>query len=106
MRTLVCLSVVALVFCVGGLLAADQPQGKVYEGMIKGVDPVKSTITVTAKDGADHMFAVAADAKIYGPKGKVSKKGLKDERLTNGAQVSVTTGPDGKTASDIHIAAK
>lgn len=96
---------VALVLCVGGLMAADQPQGKVFEGSVKGVDSVKSTITITAKDGKDHTFAVAADAKVYGPKGKVSKDGLTDKRLTNGTMVSVNTGPNGKTASAIHIAA-
>ena len=73
-----------LVLCAGGL-AAEEVKGK-----IKAVDADKHTLTVTVGD-KDQEFKVTDETKLLGPSGKDIKNGLSSPRLTEGAEVTVTT---------------
>lgn len=63
-------------------LAQDSPQ----RGTIKKVDAAKGSITITA-DGKDHEFTVTARTRIMDGSGSAVEKGLKDERIKEGATV-------------------
>ena len=65
-----------------GLLAQEGPQ----RGTIKKVNADKNSISITA-DGKDHEFAVNARTRIMDGAGGAIEKGLKDERLKEGAAV-------------------
>jgi len=77
-------------------------QDKEYTGKVKAVDAAKSTFTITAKDGKDMTFLVTKDTKFVGPRGGVSKEGLKDDRMVKGNEVAVKSA-DGKTAKEVKL---
>jgi hypothetical protein len=100
------LGVVVLVG-VSGLLSAQTKDKDTKKDAKKGtkatvvaVDRDKKTLTLEV-GGKKQEFTVTKDTKFYGPRGGVSKAGIKDDRLKPGAQVSVET--DGKTLKAVHF---
>src|SRR5262245_55084317 len=85
---------------------AEPPAGKVVTAKVKAVDEAKSTITVTTADRKDVTYQVTNDTKIVGPRGGVSEKRLKDDRLAKDMEVTITPSADGKTAVEIKLAVR
>jgi len=94
-----CFLVVAL--GIVGLQAQDKKDA--VAGKVKLVDIKKSEFVITLKDGKDRTFSVSKETKFIGPQGGVSKKGLKDDRMEPGYEVSVTAGTDGKSAVEVKL---
>jgi hypothetical protein len=90
--------VVALLVLVGSLLAAD----KEVKGKIVNVDVKKNVITVMTEDGKKE-YDVNKDTKFIGPKGGVSEKGIEDDRLKPGAEVTLKVAGNNKTLHEVHL---
>lgn len=96
MRTLF-FALTALALCVGVTLAADKKKGAAVAGKIKKVDAKEGTITVTVKvkkEEMDKEFKIAEDTKITIQDGDnkqelVGKKGLENDKLKEGAMVTI-----------------
>jgi hypothetical protein len=95
------MAVVILVLFAGGLLAAD----KEVEGKLVKVDVDKKVLTINTDDGKKE-YAVSAETKFIGPKGGVSKDGIKDERLVAGAELKLVIAGNNKTVREVHIPEK
>ena len=81
-----------------GKTAADAPGTK---GKIVKVDAEHKTILVTTDDGKKLEVQVGDGTKFVGPRGGVSKQGLKDDRLAVGAEVRLVV--SGKEAKEVHL---
>ena len=93
------LSLVALLaFAVGGAVAAD----KQVKGKLVKVDVKKSVLTVKTADGRK-SYDVNSDTKFIGPKGGVSTKGIKDERLTPGVELTLLVAGNNRTLREVRI---
>ena len=90
--------VVALLALAGSLLAAD----KEIKGKIVKVDLKKSVITVKTDDG-NKDYDVNKDTKFIGPKGGLSDKGIKDDRLVPGAEVTLNVAGNNRTLREVHL---
>jgi hypothetical protein len=90
--------VVALLVLAGSLLAAD----KEVKGKIVKVDVKKNVITVMTEDGKKE-YDVNKDTKFIGPKGGVSEKGIEDDRLKPGAEVTLKVAGNNKTLHEVHL---
>jgi hypothetical protein len=90
--------VVALLVLAGGLLAAD----KEVKGKIVRVDVKRNIITVKTEDGKKD-YDVNKDTKFIGPKGGVSEKGIEDDRLQPGAEVTLKVAGNNKTLHEVHL---
>jgi predicted RNA-binding protein len=97
LRHSIAASVLLFVFA-GGLLAAD----KEVKGTVVKVDLDKKTLTVKTEDG-EKTYDINDDTKFLGPKGGVSKEGIKDDRLTKGAEVKLVIAGNNKTAREVHL---
>jgi hypothetical protein len=95
------MAVVILVLFAGGLLAAD----KEVKGKLVKVDVDKKVLTINTDDGKKE-YAVSAETKFIGPKGGVSKDGIKDERLVAGAELKLVIAGNNKTVREVHIPEK
>jgi hypothetical protein len=113
LRTLFC-ALLGLVLLAGTTLAqapktrkepakADAKDGKLVVAKVKSVDVGKGTITATTANGKVIMVSVAKTTKILGPRGGVSTKGLKDDRLAPGSEIKLLLGADGKSATEIRL---
>lgn len=92
---------VCLFLFAGQLLAADkEATGKVFK-----VDAAKKVITVTV-DGQQKEYTVNDDTKFLGPKGGVSKTGIKDDRFKPGAEVKIVIAGNNKTLRQIQLVDK
>jgi hypothetical protein len=101
------LALLGLALVASGLQAAkdkDDKSGKTDQkgiiAKVKVVDPEKGTVILIIK-GKDVTYVVKKDTKIIGPRGGVSEKRLKDDRLAKGAEVIIVT--DGKTLKVIKL---
>ena len=102
-------TIVGLVVFTGGLLADDpKPKAKPDKGRSKEitatvlkVDAAKNTIRVKTADGKQTELMIDDQTQFVGPRGGVSKDGIKDDRLHVGAQLKVTM--DGKTVKEIQL---
>ena len=90
--------VVALLVLAGSLLAAD----KEVKGKIVKVDVKKNVITVMTEDGKKE-YDVNKDTKFIGPKGGVSEKGIEDDRLKPGAEVTLKVAGNNRTLHEVHL---
>jgi hypothetical protein len=90
--------VVALLLLAGGLLAAD----KEVKGKVVKVDVKKNAITVKTEDG-NKVYEVNKDTKFIGPKGGVSDKGIEDDRLEPGAEVTLKVAGNNRTLREVHL---
>jgi hypothetical protein len=89
---------VALFVLAGSLLAAD----KEVKGTIVKVNVKKNVITVKTDDG-NKDYDVNKDTKFIGPKGRVSEKGIEDDRLEPGAEVKLMVAGNNKTLREVHL---
>ena len=89
---------VALLVLAGSLLAAD----KEVKGKIVKVDVKKNVITVMTEDGKKD-YDVNKDTKFIGPKGGVSEKGIEDDRLVPGAEVTLKVAGNNRTLREVHL---
>jgi hypothetical protein len=91
-------ALVLLVLFAANLFAAD----KEVKGTVVKVDLKKSTLTVKTDDG-EKTYDINDDTKFLGPKGGVSKEGIKDDRLAVGAEVKLVIAGNNKTAREVHL---
>jgi hypothetical protein len=98
-----------VIVVVVGLLHADPKDTKDTEKK-KDAPGVKATLVkadidkkllVVTLDGKKTEFLVDKDTKFIGPKGGVSKEGLKDDRLTTGAELRVVA--DKGKLKEVHL---
>jgi hypothetical protein len=94
-------AVIVLFLFAGGLLAAD----KEVKGKLVKVDVDKKILTINTDDGKKE-YTVSADTKFIGPKGGVSKDGIKDERLVAGAELKLVIAGNNKTVREVHLPEK
>ena len=66
------------------------------------VDVKTNTLTVKTPDG-DKTYTLSDDTKFLGPKGGVSDKGIKDDRLEVGAEIKLVIAGNNKTVREIHL---
>lgn len=89
----------ALLFLVAGnALAADK---KINAKLVK-VDVKKNVLTVKTLDG-NKNYDVNDDTKFIGPKGGVSDKGIKDDRLVPGVELELLVAGNNRTLREVHI---
>jgi hypothetical protein len=81
------------------VLAADK---EVMCTVVK-VDVAKKVITVKTEDGKQHDYDVNDDTKFIGPKGGVSDKGIKDDRLAKGAELKLMIAANNRTIHEVHL---
>jgi|SRR6516225_9804775 hypothetical protein len=89
---------VALLVLAGSLWAAD----KEVKGKIVKVNVKKNVITVKTDDG-NKDYDVNKDTKFIGPKGGVSDKGIEDDRLEPGAEVTLKVAGNNRTLHEVHL---
>src|SRR5689334_8534940 len=82
----------------GSAVAAD----KEVKGKIVKVDVKKNIIIVKTEDGIKE-YDVNKDTKFIGPKGGVSDKGIEDDRLEAGAEVTLKVAGNNKTLHEVHL---
>jgi hypothetical protein len=90
---------IALLVLASSLLAAD----KEVKGTIVKVDVKKNVITVKTDDG-NKDYDVNKDTKFIGPRGGLSEKGIEDDRLEKGAEVTLKVAGNNKTLREVHLA--
>jgi hypothetical protein len=82
-------------------LAAD----KEVTGKLVKVDAKKNVLTVKTDDG-EKNYDVNDDTKFIGPRGGVSAKGIKDDRLVAGVELKLLVAGNNKTLREVHIPEK
>ena len=90
--------VLILLFMVGAALAKDRE----VKGKIVKVDVKKNTITVMTDDGKKE-YDVNKETKFIGPRGGVSEKGIEDDRLERGAEVTLKVAGNNRTLHEVHL---
>jgi hypothetical protein len=90
---------VALLIAAGIALAADK---EVNCKLIK-VDANKSVLTVMTEDGKRENYQVNENTKFIGPKGGVSERGIKDDRLVRGVELKLVIAGNNRTVHTVHI---
>jgi hypothetical protein len=90
-----------LLFLVGAGLAKDRE----LKGKVVKVDVAKKTLTVQTKDGKK-VYEINDDTKFLGPKGGVSDLGIRDDRLTAGAEVKLVVAGNNRTLREVHLPAR
>jgi len=102
-----------VVVCVGSVLAAQtkdkdkdvKAKDKDKDGGVKATlvkaDVDRKMLVVTLEGGKRMEYEVTKDVKFVGPRGGVSKEGLKDDRLTAGAELVLKA--DGKTLREVQL---
>jgi hypothetical protein len=89
---------VALVLLAGNVYAQD----KEVKGKVVKVDVKKNMLTVQV--GADKKeYTLSDDTKVIGPKGGLSKEGIKDDRLVPGAEIRLVIAANNRTVREIHL---
>jgi hypothetical protein len=89
---------VTLLVIAGSLLAAD----KEVKGKVVKVDVKKNVITVMTDDG-NKDYDVNKDTKFIGPRGGKSEKGIEDDRLVPGAEVTLKVAGNNRTLREVHL---
>lgn len=92
-------ALLALFIMVVSVRAAD----KEVKCTLVNVDAKNNVITVKAEDGTEHRYDVNSETKFIGPKGGVSDQGIKDDRLTKGAALTLIIAGNNKTAREVHL---
>jgi hypothetical protein len=83
---------------VGNAVAADK---KITAKLVK-VDVKKNVLTVKTDEG-NKNYDVNDDTKFIGPKGGISDKGIKDDRLVAGVQLELVIAGNNRTLREVHI---
>ena len=68
-------------------------------------DAAKNVLTVKTDDG-EKTFDVNDETKFIGPKGGVSDKGIKDERLVKDVELKLVITGNNRTLREVHIPEK
>jgi hypothetical protein len=76
---------------------------KGIKGTVTKVDAAKNTFLVTTEEGKKMEFSIGDKTEFIGPRGGVSKDGIKDDRFVAGAEVIIVTGGTGKAVAEIHL---
>jgi hypothetical protein len=92
------LVLIALFAFASGVLAAD----KEVKAKIVKVDVKKKLLVVSTEDGKKE-YTVNDDTKFIGPKGGVSDKGINDDRVSAGAEVTLIIAGNNKTVREVHL---
>ena len=92
-------ALVALLVIGLGARAADK---EVKCTLVK-VDAKMNVLTVKTEDGKEHNYDVADATKFIGPKGGVSDQGIKDDRLTVGAELKLMIAANNRTIHEVHL---
>ena len=90
--------IVALLVFASSALAVD----KEIKGKIVKVDVKKNIIIVKTDDGTKE-YEVNKETKFLGPRGGVSDKGIEDDRLEPGAEVTLKVAGNNKTLHEVHL---
>jgi len=93
-------AVTAACFAACALAVAADDQGVM--GTIVKVDKAKKTLTVKTDDG-QKTYSASKETKFFGPRGGASADGIEDERLTEGAQVRISTTGNGRWLKEVHV---
>jgi hypothetical protein len=91
-------AVLGLFLVAGALLAAD----KEVKGKVIKVDTDKKVVSIMTDDGKKE-YTIGDDTKFIGPKGGVSKAGIKDDRLVPGAEVKLVVAGNNNTVREVHL---
>lgn len=75
---------------------------KEVKGTVVKVDFKASTLTVKTADG-EKTYDVNDKTKFVGPKGGAADGGLKDDRLTAGAEVRLVIAANNRTCREVHL---
>jgi len=76
---------------------------KEIKGKITKVDADKMTLSIETDDGKKLDFKVDKGVEFIGPRGGLSKEGIKDDRVKVGAEVKLVTDASGKTLKEVHL---
>src|SRR5262245_31016530 len=90
--------VIAVLFLAGTALAAD----KEVKCKLVSVDVKKKMLVVNTLDGKKE-YTVNDETKFIGPKGGKSDKGLGDDRLVKGAELTLVIAGNNKTVREVHL---
>lgn len=96
-RTMVA-ATLSLLLLAGSAFAAD----KEVKAKLVSVDAKKMTLTVTTDDGKK-TYDVNEETKFLGPKGGVSDKGIKDDRLVKDAELKLVVAGNNRTLREVHL---
>lgn len=88
----------AFALLVGIATGAD----KELKGKLESVDVKKMTLVVTV-DEKKVTYDVNDETKFLGPKGGVSDKGIKDDRLVKGAELKLVVAGNNRTLREVHL---
>jgi hypothetical protein len=98
---------------VGGLLGAyprdkddkkdEKKDGKEVKAKIVKINLDKKVLTVTTEDKKTLDVAIADEVKFIGPRGGVSKEGIKDDRVAVGNEITLTYDAAGKVLKEVHL---
>jgi hypothetical protein len=66
------------------------------------VDVKNNVLTVKTDDG-EKNYDVNDETKFLGPKGGISDKGIKDDRLVAGAQLKLVIAGNNRTLREVHL---
>jgi hypothetical protein len=88
----------ALLIVAGAAVAAD----KEIKGKVVKVDLKKKTLAIMTEEGKK-VYTISDETKFIGPKGGISDAGLKDDRLTEGAEITVVVAGNNKTVREVHL---
>ena len=81
--------------------AAEDAQ-RLATGEITKIDVKKKILVVNTVDGKKE-YSVNDDTKFIGPKGGKSDKGLEDDRLVKGAELTLLIAGNNKTVREVHL---
>src|SRR5262249_26752666 len=96
-----------------GAARTTKAQGPVHHTAAKPVDGVEARIlsadraarhtTVQVKTGKRQDLAITEDTEFIGPRGGLSDKGIKDDRVTAGADVTLVFMQCGRVLKEVHL---
>jgi len=76
---------------------------KGIKAKVTRVDADRNAFSVTTDDGRKLEFKIGDKTEFVGPRGGVSKEGIKDDRFVAGAEIIIVTSPNGKAVEEIHL---
>jgi hypothetical protein len=93
-------ALLGLFILASGAFAAD----KEVKAKLVSVDIKKMTLTVvTGEDEKKISYDVNEETKFVGPKGGVSDKGIRDDRLVKGAELVLIVAGNNRTLREVRL---
>lgn len=84
------------------LLPTSTAADKELTAKLVKVDVKNNVLTVKTDDG-EKKYDVNDETKFLGPKGGVSDKGIKDDRLVAGAELKLVIAGNNRTLREVHL---